>query len=75
MMDKPNVNSASALALWNAGKTLRQIGSHFAISPWAARWAIERAVNAGLGTARRGKPKVEMPEPPMCAAWHVAERD
>jgi hypothetical protein len=75
MTEKPNVDSAIALAMWNAGKTLRQIGSHFKTSPWAARWAIECAVHAGLGKARRGSPKLESPEPPMCAAWHVAERD
>jgi hypothetical protein len=70
MTEEPNVNQVTALAMWNAGKTLREIGNHFSISPWAARWAIERAEIAGYGAARRGRPKVEPPTPPMVEFWY-----
>jgi hypothetical protein len=70
MTDKPNVNQVTALAMWNAGQTLRQIGNHFSISPWAARWAIERAEIAGHGVARRGRAKAEASAPPMIAIWY-----
>jgi len=70
MTEKPNVNQQTALAMWNAGKTLREIGNHFSISPWAARWAIERAEIAGYGAARRGRAKIEVSAPPMIAIWY-----
>jgi hypothetical protein len=69
IMEKPNVNSETALEMWNAGKTLRQIGNLLSISPWSARWLIEKAERAGLGTARRGMAKPEPQEPPFVALW------
>ena len=75
MMEKPNVNPI-ALELWNAGKTLRQIGSQLSISPWSARWLIEKAERAGLGTARRGAPpKPEQVEPPLAKLWRTTNSD
>jgi hypothetical protein len=72
MMEKPNANSETALAMWNAGKTLRQIGSLLSISPWSARWLIEKAERAGCGIARRGMAaKPELPEPPLAVLWRT----
>jgi orotate phosphoribosyltransferase-like protein len=71
MMEKPNVNP-TALELWNVGKTLRQIGTELSISPWSARWLIEKAERAGHGIARRGMAKKpEPPEPPLAELWRM----
>jgi hypothetical protein len=73
VMEKPNVNSETALEMWNAGKTLRQIGNLLSISPWSARWLIEKAERAGHGIARRGMAaKPEPSEPPLAALWREA---
>ena len=72
MADKPKVDSAVALEMWNTGKSLRQIAAHFpGASRSAVQWAIERAVNQGFGTARRGRAQVEMSEPPMVLLWNI----
>jgi len=64
------VDSAVALELWNNGKSLRQIAACFpGTSRSAVQWAIQRAVNHGLGEARRGCVKPEASEPPMVALW------
>ena len=62
---KHKVDPAAALALWNGGKTLDQIGAHFGVSRYSARWAIRKAELQGLGTARRRKPRPSEEEPPL----------
>lgn len=64
------VDSVTALELWNSGKSLRQIAACFpGASRSAVQWAIERAVNHGLGEARHRCVKPEPPEPPLVALW------
>jgi hypothetical protein len=69
MMEKTSVDSGTALAMWNAGKTLREIAAYFSVTLWSARWAVQRAESLGLGIARRGSGRPEAPEPPMVALW------
>jgi hypothetical protein len=67
--EKPTVDSALALEMWNAGKTLIDIALHFQCTKRAAQWAVERAEQRGLGIARRGKWKPAEEEPPMYAMF------
>jgi hypothetical protein len=61
------VDAATALTLWNGGKTLDQIAVYFSnANKWDARYAISRAVKAGLGEPRRGRAKrVDTSTPPL----------
>lgn len=58
MRPKPKIDAAHALALWNEGKTMREIIA--ALAPGASRMAavraIQRAVKAGgVRTPARGE--------------------
>lgn len=72
MNEKPQVDSATALEMWNAGATLARIAAHFHCSRRSAQWAIIRAEKHGLGIARRGCVKPEPVEPPFVALWSDA---
>jgi hypothetical protein len=64
------IDVRKALELFNAGKTKTEIALHFPGSNAdAVKYAIRRAVKAGLTKARHGHYQPPQPVPPMAALW------
>jgi hypothetical protein len=66
------IDVKKALELFNAGKTAREIALNFPGSNgYAVKYAIKRAVRAGLTKTRHGIYHPPQPVPPMAALWNA----
>ena len=66
---KHKVDTEIAIRMWNEGKSLREISTHF---PGAGKWNVRSALARGQKSgaiARRGIYHPPQPLPPMAALW------